>query len=281
MLTSVIGDHEKITESQAAYWSDFSRRPAGHCYYCEPVHLRADLSDAVVFDRSRFTLVMAEARSLIEAINGYLHDAFCRVELAASGNWYLLSEARIVGVIPKLREVAGRPVGAVLTDPALSPVWRRLMSELQMVLHQQPVNTEREQRGELAINGVWIHEGVAIETRGYRVRKVVSGAPLAQAICREFNLDCGVKLDDTESGSKSDILVFDESLKRDALDRGARLEWMERHWFKPASSWLRQGKADEIIIEPADGRRFTVRRNFLKRFWKRAKPLAYYAKADG
>lgn len=278
-IASITPDHGMVTASQAAYWSDFTRRPAGYCYYCEPVHLRADLSDAIVFDRSRFIVEMTEARALVEAINGYLQDDSCRVELAGSGRWYLLSETRIAGVVPKLREMEGHPVGAVLTDSSLAPMWRRLMNEFQMVLHQQPVNTEREQRGELTINGVWIHEGIAIEAPGYRVKRVVTESPVAQALCREFALDCGPELGEAESvGSEGDILVFDESLNTDAVSRGSRLEWMERHWFGPACTWLRHGKADEIIIDPVDGRRFTVRRNFLKRFWKRTKPLASYAK---
>lgn len=278
-LAFITPDHAIVTESQAAYWSDFSRRPAGYCYYCEPVHLRADLSDAIVFDRSQFIMDMAEARALVEAINGYLQDDSCSVELAGSGHWYLLSDTRIAGEIPKLREIEGHPVGAVLTDPAFAPMWRRLMNELQMVLHHQSVNTEREQRGELTINGVWIHEGAAMEAPGYAVKRVVTESPAAQAACREFALDFGPELGMAESaGREGDILVFDDSLKTDAVSRKSRLEWMERHWFEPACTWLRHGKIDEIIIDPADGRRFTVRRNFLKRFWKRTKPLASYAK---
>jgi len=33
--------------------------------------------------------------------------------------------------------------------------WRRLQNELQMLLHDHPVNAAREARGELAINGIW------------------------------------------------------------------------------------------------------------------------------
>lgn len=281
-LSSIMPGHQVITESQAAYWWDFLKFPAGYCYYCEPVHLRADLSDAIVFDRSQFTLTVAEARLLVDAINRYLQeDDSCRVELAGSGRWYLLSENEIARPLPTLREMERRPVGAVLTDSTLDSGWRRLMNELQIVLHHQPVNIERERRGELPLNGVWIHAGAVVQSPEYAVKRVVTKSAFAQAACRKFSLDCAEELGESEFACNgSDTLIFDETFKECGPNCGPRLEWMERHWFKRVYSWLRQGKVDEIIIDPTDGRRFIARRSFLNRFWKRSKPLDAYVKHD-
>jgi hypothetical protein len=281
LLTSLISDRESMTESEAAYWSDFHRRPTGYCYYCEPVHLRADLADAIVFDRSQFSLSMAEARSLVEAMNRYLSDDGCAVELASPDRWYLLSENEIGRQIPAPREMRGRPAGPVLTDSRVAGRWRHLMSELQIVLYQQPINAQREQRGEPPVNGVWIHQGRLVEAPGYAVAQVVTRSSTAQAICRELALDCGEELDESAlADTGGDLLIFDESLESAAENRGLRLQWMEENWFRTVYSWLRLGKISEIVIDPADGRRFVIRWKYLNRFWKRRKPLDSYVKQN-
>jgi hypothetical protein len=281
LLASLIPDHDAITESEAAYWSDFHRHPAGYCYYCEPVHLRADLSDAIVFDRSQFTLTMAEARSLVEAMNRYLSEDGCEVELAGPDRWYLLSGNEIGREIPTLREMRGRPAGPVLTDSRVTGRWRRLMSELQIVLYQQPINAQRERRGELPVNGVWIHQGRPVAALGYAVARVVSGSSTAQAVCRELALDCVGELGEPALPvTGGDLLIFDESLESATENPGLRLQWMEKNWFRTVYSWLRLGRISEIVIDPADGRRFVIRRNFLNRFWKRRKPLDSYARQN-
>lgn len=273
------GQQEAITESHLAYWSDFMRAPARYCYYCEPVHLRADLSDAIVFDRSQFNLTLAEAQCLVDAINQYLEDSFYRVELADVYRWYLLSEKEL-GAMPALPEMQGRPAGAVLTNAACAREWRSLMNELQILLHQQAANAEREQRGELPVNAVWIHAGTSLKIPHYEVRCVISRSSHAQTLSKRLALDCKEELDASAFfRCRDDMVLFDESLAvgSDSASRQSRLEWMEERWFRLAYAGLRQKKIDEIVIDGCDGRRFIIRRGFLGGIWRRLYPLSAYA----
>ncbi|MBW8847759.1 MAG: hypothetical protein JF607_22585 [Burkholderiales bacterium] len=54
---------------------------------------------------------------------------------------------------PSIERAAGRPIEPWLPD---SRVLRRWQNEAQMLLHEHPLNVEREARGEHAINSVWI-----------------------------------------------------------------------------------------------------------------------------
>ncbi len=270
-LSCIISATGETSESNLAYWSDFLKSPVGFCYYCEPVHLRADLSDAIVFDRTHFALDVYEARSLATAINQYLQESPYRIEVADSCRWYLLSENEISRGIPALQLMHNRPIGSVLTDPKFAPEWRCLMSELQIVLHQQPANQAREQRGELPVNGVWIHAGIVIEMPHYAVSHLVSNSSYAHAAARSFGLEHSDGLhEQLLDNNQGDILIFDESLSTelDPESRRLRLELMEAGWFKPARTWLRQRKIDEIIIDTGEGTRFTFSRKFLPRFWR-------------
>jgi hypothetical protein len=271
-----------MTESRFAYWSDFQKSPAAYCYYSDPIHLRADMSDAIVFDRSHFNLTLEEAQSLVNAINPHIQNISCRIEIANPVHWYLLSQKEMPSTIPSLQRMHGKPVGAVLTNSGYAAEWRHLMNELQILLHQQPVNTERVSRGELPINGVWIHAGSVSEVPNYTINRVVTPSPFARAVCQELALDCMEQLSESVfTGNQGDILIFDESLmaEGDVKDRQLQLEAMETYWFQPMYAWLRQRKIDEIIIDPVAGCRFIVRSKFLHRFWRRrVHPLDVYAK---
>jgi hypothetical protein len=276
-LAHLVSGRKNMVESQLAYWCDFLRPPAEYCYYCEPVHLRADIADAIVFDRSHFELTGTEAQLLVDAINEYLPDDL-RLEMAGSNRWYLLSVKEIVGSMPTLREIQGRPVGGILTNQAYSAKWRHLMNELQILMHQHPTNMQREQRGELPVNGVWIHAGNPVQMPAYAVTQVVTHSMDMRTVCRTLAINCMQKLGETElTGDEGDIMVFDESLESNAKDRKSALELMETNWLEQAYAWLRKGLVEEVIIDPADGRHFVMRRNFLKRFWKRRYPLNFYA----
>jgi hypothetical protein len=278
-LSSIISGREQTSESRLAYWSDFLKSPTGFCYYCEPVHLRADLSDAIVFDRTHFALSLSEAQSLAHALNQYLQGSPYRIEIADSYHWYLLSENEIPQGIPSLRKMHNHPIGGVLTDPKFSSEWRRLMSELQIVLHQQPENMEREQRGELTVNGVWIHSGGCIESQNYAVSHVVSGSLYAQTVTHDFGLECTEDLrEPLLDDNQGDILIFDESLTSGASQQrwGFQLESMEARWFKTVHTWLRQKRIDEIVIDPGEGDRFVIRRKSLRRFWRLPRRLDFY-----
>jgi hypothetical protein len=269
-----------MTESRFAYWSDFQKPPATYCYYCAPIHLRADMSDALVFDRSYFNLTLEEARSLVDAINPHIQSISCRIEIANPMHWYLLSQKEMPLTVPSLQQMHGRPVGAVLTNSGYAPEWRHLMNELQILLHQQPVNTERISRGELPINGVWIHGGSISEVPDYTINRVVTRSSFAQAVCRNLGLDCMEQLSESVlAGNQGDILIFDESLMaEDVKGRQSQLEAMETQWFHPMYTWLRQRKIDEIIIDPAAGCRFIIRSRFLRRFWRRIHPVDVYTR---
>ena len=55
--------------------------------------------------------------------------------------------------------IAGRDVYGHLPDGADGPFVRRVLTELQMVMHDHPVNRARERAGRLAANSLWLWGG--------------------------------------------------------------------------------------------------------------------------
>ena len=85
----------------------------------------------------------------------------CNCIDGADDEWLLRSEEplQVQTVTPEF--AAANPHAEILPRGRDAGALRRLMTEMQMLLHEHPVNTQRQARGLPAINAIWIHgEGI-------------------------------------------------------------------------------------------------------------------------
>jgi hypothetical protein len=131
----------------------------------DPVCLQAGMRDMQISHPEPPGLECGDARRLAAAITVLLDDDSdarlrrLRLEVAAPNRWYLSG-----ATADRLRMVADAPAVAAATalqaalptgeDAALV---RRLMTEIQMVLHAHPVNAARADAGLPPVNSVWMH----------------------------------------------------------------------------------------------------------------------------
>jgi len=119
----------------------------------EPVHLKAE-GPRLVVDERLPALGPAEREALAGALAPLLEEAGLRLEPSPAGTWYLAA--------PEDPGLEATPPGELLgreLDPARLPPgrrWRRLLTELQMLLHEHPVNRERRARGLPPANALWL-----------------------------------------------------------------------------------------------------------------------------
>jgi hypothetical protein len=81
--------------------------------------------------------------------------ALCFIQ-ATPNRWYWEDAGPLKLNTPSLDAARGRNIEAYNPSGADARQWRRLLNELQMTWFAHEVNAEREQRGDLPINGVWI-----------------------------------------------------------------------------------------------------------------------------
>ncbi|MCP4333288.1 MAG: hypothetical protein GY785_11585 [Gammaproteobacteria bacterium] len=134
----------------------------------EAVHLRADLHDAVVIPIPKTPDTIQD----IEIIINNLNDAFkvdCDLSVIADSVFLL----RLTGfdaptLYPQVLSVLGKAVNPFIEQSRQVLPWYRLLNEIQMYMHQHPVNVERMRQGRLPINSLWFWgagERPAIATR--------------------------------------------------------------------------------------------------------------------
>jgi hypothetical protein len=147
-----------------------------------------------------------------------------------------------------------------------------MLTEVQMLLHSQPVNEAREARGEPPLNSVWLWgAGRLPQTASSRFQSVTSADPfplglarLAGASARALPAAAAVWLAQAQEDARHLVI----------LDTAAGAETLERDWFAPLAAALRAGRVGMLSLHVPDAG-FSVEtvRGDLRRFWRRAKAL--------
>ncbi|MDO9314024.1 MAG: hypothetical protein Q7T97_05715 [Burkholderiaceae bacterium] len=135
-----------------------------------PVHWHVGREHITLADPSALDLPAEESRALFDAVRPLFEDDTDddqeggSMTWAAPTRWYLAHDHLVDLPCASIDRVIGRNVDLWLRgDPQASAEqlarvrWvRRLQNEVQMLLHQHPVNEAREERGALPVNSFWL-----------------------------------------------------------------------------------------------------------------------------
>jgi len=224
-----------------------------------------------------FSVTGEEAAALCESLNRHFAGRL-RIEPVEPDRWCATLAEEIELPVESPFDMAGRAVQPGRAGDAL-------LNEVQMVLHEHPVNEAREARGEPAVNSVWLWGGgrAADKAQG-PWRSVTAGDPVARGLARLAAIrarDLPASADAWLDRSPEDgrHLVVLDALRAplalsDATGFARRLEDLERTWFAPLLSALRAGRIGMVSVHvPEAGSSFEAIRGDLRRFWRRPKPL--------
>lgn len=121
-----------------------------------PSHWQVGRDQIVLRDPADLALDEAGSRALFDAVRPLFESEGWAVEWGAPLRWYARHESLAVLATASIDRVIGRPIDAWLPDRLAGRVVRRLQSEVQMLLHDHPINVEREARGALPVNSFWL-----------------------------------------------------------------------------------------------------------------------------
>src|SRR5260221_567025 len=231
----------------------------------DPVHMQVMRDHVVMAPAAAFPLARGDADTLCQAVNAHFAGA---LELRAidPSRWCARLESELdVGDEPPL-EMAGREATQRAGDA--------LLTEIQMLLHNHPVNAAREARGEPAVNSLWFWGAGRLPGRAQgRWKSVISEEPLALGLARLANAtaralpaSADAWLEQSQQGGRHLVILH------------PAVEALERDWFAPLAAALRAGRIGILSLHVPDAGFSveTVRRD-LRRFWRRPKALESYA----
>jgi hypothetical protein len=126
------------------------------CWACaRPAHLAAALDHVRLAEASALALADDDVAELMRSLNSHFADRGYTFERGIDVDWLLRCAAPVDSITHDPAAVAGRNVHDFMPAGRDGARVRGLMNEVQMLLHEHPVNERRQRRGDLAINAVW------------------------------------------------------------------------------------------------------------------------------
>jgi hypothetical protein len=265
--------------------------PGAECWArADPVHLRLLRDRLIVVPTPAFALSRPEAAALVEALNRHFGERLI-LEALEPGRWCARLDRQLAFHAAAPLDAAGRDVDlAMRAGGEAGRRWAALLNEAQMLLHEHPVNTAREARGEPAVNSLWLWgAGAAPRVPASRWRSVAADDPVALGLgylsgARQRRLPEGAEAWLRDAPPDGRHLVLLDALRAPlALGQSAEyaecIEALEKRWFAPLLAALRTGRVGMVTVHVPDslGASFETIRGDLRRFWRRPRALERYA----
>jgi hypothetical protein len=192
-----------------------------------------------------------DAAALVARLNAHFASDGLRFVAATPGQWFLRSErAHAITTAPLARAI-GAPLRELLPQGGDSPVWRRWQNEIEMLLHDQPINIRREAQGLPVANGLWFSDAgrrpAPVRATPGRMTLAADNAVRALAIhAGETCAAVPAGLDQAlAAGGPATELVVVPAANADPAA-------VERQWSGPAWRALRAGSLARVTVI-ADG----------------------------
>ncbi|MCS6785492.1 MAG: hypothetical protein NZ524_00445 [Thiobacillaceae bacterium] len=213
--------------------------------------LRADpvalhfVQDRLVFLHPADTpLQPAEADALAATLRPYLAAEGLELFTPHPQRWYLrLPAAFTAPQAAPPDALAGRAVEAHLPRGMDAAGWRRRLTELQMLLHDHPVNRAREAAGLPVINSLWFWGGGRPRPpTSPGVTRVLANHPLACALAATSGIGCSPPEPEQLARGRTPAMVILQG------QVGTQLSEWDAHWFAPILLGLQRGRWREVSV---------------------------------
>ena len=235
----------------------------------DPVQLLAD-RDRIVLVQTIDDLSADDANRLVRMLDRHFDPDGLRFEAVRPNAWFA-RRAQAANVVTTPPDAArGRKLRESMPGGPDGDTWKRWQNEIEMMLHDHPINVAREARGALAISGIWFSGGGRISDVAPLPPLVVAAAPtrlgdLARGIAASAGTtsasnDDFEQLMARESGANRDVSRL--AVLADARDLDAR-------WLAPALERLAAQRLAALHLV-ADGNGTTATWTArAPRFWRR------------
>ena len=253
----------------------------GTLWIATPLQLTAGAARLYLDHRGVLRLPRAELAALAAAFQDTFAVSGCSLTPLSSGDFLL----RTAGMAPvatiEPARCAGNDVAEALPRGAAAAPLRRLVAEIEMWLHGQPLNEARVRRGEPPVTTLWPWgaEGRAVQPerragratlRAFGADPYLSGLWHLQAdVCRALPRRLDEVLADEHARGVALVLEVGQELQTDShYTLVQALARLDERFVSPALKALRRGEVSSVTLI-ANDTRVTLRRRSHLRLWRR------------
>ncbi len=126
----------------------------------DPAWVQPDLNGVRLLACGQMQLSMEDAQALAKPLKPVFGDAGMILEVSSPDHWHVrLPQGVPVPTFASPEQAMGEDLYEHLPQGPDGRRWRVLLNEVQVLLHQHPLNAERKTRGMPPINSLWLWGG--------------------------------------------------------------------------------------------------------------------------
>ena len=263
---------------------DDDKRPEGYWMRADPVHLIADQRSLRLLDASNLALTQHDALVLAASLRESFTELGWELEVPIPTRWYVKMNNKPDIQTSEIHSVVGDDIKAHMPRGNDAVIWHRLMNEIQMQLHDADINQLRVDRGELAVNSLWLWgAGTLPDLLERRWSRVYGEDNNTMGLAMLSNTPClalperAEDLFDEDNKSADILLVLSEfqtsMAERD--QRGKQLRQFDQQWCSFFLEQLKKGSLGKLRILTRTSE-FTLGKYSLMKLWKKVNSFNYY-----
>ena len=244
VLADSLGQTEQQTLPFAQAYVEAEVDDSHRFLLCRPIHLKADMHNALVIPLDNDNVNRDDASLILEDLQALFNDD-CSLEPLDNGLYLMrLKQCDPSDCYPHYLSVIGRKANQFIEQSKQALPWYKLMNEIQMFMHQHPINQNRLTTGLLSINSLWFWgAGQRPTYNDNSVQWYCDDNQLTRfadsAQIRSLPLDQLAQMKKDEKSVVIDLSLL-EALKTSSGDNlQAKLKELEKTVFKPAMNFFR------------------------------------------
>ena len=238
----------------------FAHDAADHLWlHADPAWVRPDLNGARLLACGSLQLDAADAQALADTLRPVFQEAGMALETTTPNRWHLrLAADTVLPAFAAPEQALGEDLLQHLPPGPDGRRWRVLLNDVQVLLHQHPLNRERAARGLAPVNSVWLWGGGALPLQVHSgLTGVLGDDPLLLALAARAGVDSQSRTPERVAAMRPGGLI-------DLHDTGVD-EFTSRWW--PAIETLARRHA--VRVRFLSGERWRVRPWHRWRVWRR------------
>lgn len=228
----------------------------------DPAWVQPDLNGARLLACGQMQLSMDEAVALAGPLAPLFSEAGMTLWVSSPDHWHVrLPSNTATPDFAAPEQALGEDLYYHLPQGQEGRPWRILLNEVQVILHQHPVNADRRERGLPPVNHLWLWGGGVLPDAVHAAYgQVIGDDLLLAALARQAHVDCVPRTEAMVSAARPGTLVDLQDLPVD--DIAAR--WMP--------SLLALARQHPVRLSFASGERWLHRAWHRLRFWRGSGP---------
>ena len=197
----------------------------------DPAWVQPDMNGARLLACGQLQLSMDEAQALAAPLQIVFDEAGMQLEISTPDRWHLKLPANTS--LPSFaapEQALGEDLSQHLPQGAEGRRWRVLLNEIQVVLHQHPLNAQRRINGLAPINSLWLWGGGSLPGQlKSPLHGVISDDLLLRALTRRAGIAQQARTIETVASAAAGWLIDLQDLPANEI---------ASHWWPTLQSLL-------------------------------------------